>query len=384
MFITAYFDNAATTCPKPDCVYEAMDSFNRSCVGSYGRGQHKNAASAGSLVSETRLRIARLLHGPARPVVFTPSATIALNIVIAGIIEKGAANVYISPFEHNAVTRTLHHFEQKGKIKVLQLAVDENMTYNCKKIRYQFDECKPDLLIVSHVSNVIGLISPVEDIFSIAKKYAAITVADLSQSAGLVDFDAGKEYVDFAVFAGHKTLLGPTGISGFIMKPDIKLPAVLFGGTGFESANQDMPSSIPERFEPGTQNVVGIAGLNASLKWIEDKSTFELMKSEQSNRERLIDILSEYPFIKLVGINPQQKYTGIVSCLLDGISSDSASTIFDERGISVRTGLQCAPCAHKFLGTFPVGTIRFSVSPLTSEADFVELEKALDSIVEEY
>ena len=257
------------------------------------------------------------------------------------------------------------------------------MTYNREKIRYQFDECKPDLLIMSHVSNVIGLISPVEDIFSIAKKYSAVTVADLSQSAGLIDFDAGKEYVDFAVFAGHKTLLGPTGISGFIMKPDIKLPTMLFGGTGFESANQDMPSSIPERFEPGTQNVVGIAGLNASLKWIEDKGT-ELMKSEQSNRECLIDILSEYPFIKLVGINSQQKYTGIVSCLLDGISSDSASTIFDERGISVRTGLQCAPFAHKFLGTFPTGTVRFSVSPLTSGADFVELKKALDSIAEEY
>lgn len=384
MFTTAYFDNAATTFPKPECVYEAMDSFNRSCGGSYGRGQHKNAVSAGSLVSDTRLRIAHLLHCSARPVAFTPSATIALNIVIAGIIEKGAANVYISPFEHNAVTRTLHHFEQKNNINVRQLAVDGDMTYNREKIRYQFDECKPDLVIVSHISNVIGLISPVEDIFTIAKKYSAVTVADLSQSAGLVNFDAGKEYVDFAVFAGHKTLLGPTGISGFVMKPDMTIPALMFGGTGFESANQDMPNSIPERFEPGTQNVVGIAGLNASLKWIENKGISELMKSEQANRKRLIDILSEYPFIKLVGINPQQKYTGIVSCLLDGISSDSASTIFDERGISVRTGLQCAPLAHKFLGTFPSGTVRFSVSPLTSEADFAELEKALDSIAEEY
>lgn len=384
VFTTAYFDNAATTFPKPECVYEAMDSFNRSCGGSYGRGQHKNAVSAGSLVSDTRLRIAHLLHCSARPVAFTPSATIALNIVIAGIIEKGAANVYISPFEHNAVTRTLHHFEQKNNINVRQLAVDGDMTYNREKIRYQFDECKPDLVIVSHISNVIGLISPVEDIFTIAKKYSAVTVADLSQSAGLVNFDAGKEYVDFAVFAGHKTLLGPTGISGFVMKPDMTIPALMFGGTGFESANQDMPNSIPERFEPGTQNVVGIAGLNASLKWIENKGISELMKSEQANRKRLIDILSEYPFIKLVGINPQQKYTGIVSCLLDGISSDSASTIFDERGISVRTGLQCAPLAHKFLGTFPSGTVRFSVSPLTSEADFAELEKALDSIAEEY
>lgn len=380
----AYFDNAATTFPKPECVYRAMDSFNRSCSGSYGRGQHKNAISVGSLVGDTRLRIAHLLHCSARPVAFTPSATIALNIVIAGIIEKGAVNVYISPFEHNAVTRTLHHFEQKNKINVRQLAVDGDMTYNREKIRYQFDECKPDLVIVSHVSNVIGLISPVEDIFTIAKKHSAFTVADLSQSAGLVDFDAGKEYVDFAVFAGHKTLLGPTGISGFVMKPDMTLPALIFGGTGFESANQDMPNSIPERFEPGTQNAVGIAGLNASLKWIEDKGTSELMKSEQANREHLIDILSEYSFIKLVGINPQQKYTGIVSCLLDGISSDSASTIFDERGVSVRTGLQCAPFAHKFLGTFPSGTVRFSVSPLTSEADFAELEKALNSIAEEY
>lgn len=374
----AYFDNAATTFPKPECVYEYMDKFYRESGGSAGRGQYALAQNAGSLIADTRARIKELLHCPAKQVVFTPTATIALNIILQGIIKGGAKNIYISPFEHNAVTRTLHAFEDN--IKILQLKVDEELNYNLEKIRYQFDAVKPDAVIVSHASNVIGLISPVEDIFACAKKYDALTVVDMAQSAGLVDCNVGLESFDFAVFAGHKTLYGPTGISGFVMKPEIKLPTVIYGGTGFESANQDMPESIPERFEMGTLNIVGIAGLNAALRWIAEQTIEKIYQKEEENRKRLLDILGKYEFIKVVGCVEDRKYVGIVSCLIEGISSDSVGSIFNEQGISVRTGLQCAPLAHRFVNTFPAGTVRFSVNYFTNDDDFEELRRALDYI----
>lgn len=379
----AYFDNAATTYPKPDCVYNQMDEFYRRFGASVGRGNYKLAQSAGAVIAETRLMLQEILHCPAKQVIFTPTATIALNIIIQGLIQTGVKNIYISPFEHNAVTRVLHHFEMDKKLKIKQLAVAKNMEYDLEKIRYQFDEAKPDLVIVSHASNVFGVIAPVESIFSHAKKHDAITVVDMAQTAGLVDLNVGLTTVDFAVFAGHKTLYGPTGISGFIMNPSVTLPATIFGGTGYESANQDMPKILPQKYEMGTLNFAGIAGLNAALKWVLTKTVKELWEVEQKHRKMLVDLLSKYAFITIVGDSKEAEYVGIVSALLEGISSDSAGQIFDRCNISVRTGLQCAPFAHQFIGTYPAGTIRFSVSYFTTEDDFEKLREALDYIESE-
>ena len=378
----AYFDNAATTYPKPECVYAFMDEFYRKSGGNAGRGEHSMSASASGLIADTRKKIQMLLHCPAKQVVFTPTATIALNMIIQGVIADGAKNIYISPFEHNAVTRTLHHFEKRNEITVTQLNVEKDLTYDLEKIRYQFDALKPDLVIVSHASNTIGLIAPVEDIFSLAKKYGATTLVDMAQTAGVVDCNVGLTTFDFAVFAGHKTLYGPTGISGFIMNPSIKLPAVIFGGTGYESANQDMPESIPEKHEMGTLNISGVAGLNAALDWIQKTTIEEIKNTEAHNRKKLIDLLEEYEFIRIVGNEPGREYVGIVSCLIDEISSDSAGSVFDQQGIALRTGLHCAPLAHQFIGTYPAGTIRFSVNYFTSQQDFEELRNALDYIEE--
>lgn len=376
----AYFDNAATTYPKPECVYSFMDEFYRNHGGSAGRGNYALANSAKGVVEETRDLLKELLHCPAKQVIFTPTATIALNMIIQGVILMGVRNVYISPFEHNAVTRTLHRFEQSGQISVTVLSVSDSLQYDFPRIRYQFEGLKPDLIIISHASNVIGLVSPVEEIFSLGKTYGAVTLVDMAQTAGLVDIDVGLETVDFAVFAGHKTLMGPTGISGFIMNSDFELPPVLFGGTGYDSANQQMPDSMPERYEMGTLNIAGVAGLNAALKWIKSQSVSELFREEAKRRRRLIELLNAYDFIKIIGNIEGRKYVGIVSVLITGISSDSAGSIFAERGISVRTGLQCAPKAHQFLGTYPAGTIRFSVNSFTDDRDFEALRDALDDI----
>ena len=378
----AYFDNAATTYPKPDTVYQYMDEYYRSSGGSAGRGNHSMATVSGNLVAETRKLINELLHCPTKQVVFTPTATIALNMIIQGIAETGIRNVYVSPFEHNAITRTLHHIEATNGIRINQLSVNKDFKYNLEAIRYQFDAVRPDLVIVSHASNVFGLIAPVEEICSLAKKHNATTLIDMAQTAGLVDCNVGLQTIDFAVFAGHKSLYGPTGISGFVMNPSIDLPAVLFGGTGYDSSNQDMPNRLPEKYEMGTLNTSGIAGLNAALKWIKETTIEKLWEKDQINRQKLIDVLSGYDFISIVGDNDDNEYVGIVSCLIDGISSDSAGSIFDKQYVSVRTGLQCAPLAHKFLGTYPAGTIRFSVSYFTVDEDFEALKQALDYIEE--
>ena len=376
----AYFDNAATSYPKPEVVYSFMDSFYRLHGGSAGRGSYALASNAKGVIDETRGLLQNLLHCPAKQVVFTPTATVALNMIIQGILTKDVRTVYISPFEHNAVTRTLHHFEMLGQITVIELVVSDDLDYDLARIRYQFDAARPDCIIVSHASNVIGLVSPVESIFELAKEYGAITVVDMAQTAGLVDLNVGLETIDFAVFAGHKTLLGPTGISGFLMKPEIDLPAVLFGGTGYDSSNQEMPDSLPEKYEMGTLNIAGVAGLNAALKWITEQTISQLFKEEEKRRQQLLSLLEDYSIIKTVGNIEGRQYVGIVSCLIDGISSDSAGNVFSGLGISVRTGLQCAPKAHKFLGTYPAGTIRFSVNALTNDEDFEDLKYALDDI----
>lgn len=378
----AYFDNAATTYPKPEVVYSYMDMFYRSNGASAGRGKYGASVSAGALIAETRQLIQDLMHCQTKQVVFTPTATVALNIVLQGLIKSGVKEIYISPFEHNAVTRTLHSYSESGQINVHKLAVTDDMVYDIQRIRYQFESEKPDLVIISHASNVFGLIAPIEDIFKLSKQFNAYTVADMAQTAGLVDCNVGSSVFDFAIFAGHKTLYGPTGISGFIMKPEIDLPSVIYGGTGYESANQNMPRSLPERFEMGTMNISGIAGLNAALKWIDEISISNLREKETRNRLRLLEILDNYWFIKVIGNYPQNNYVGIVSCIIDGISSDSAGQIFDKAGIAVRTGLQCAPLAHEFMKTYPAGTIRFSVSYFTTEQDFQELIQALDYIEE--
>ena len=376
----AYFDNAATTYPKPDEVYSFMDNFYRNHGGSAGRGDYALANNAKSIIDETRQLLQELLHCPAKQVIFTPTATIALNMIIQGVIAGGANSIFISPFEHNAVTRVLRHFEQLGQITVSELAVSQSLEYDLKRMRYQFDANRPDFVIVSHASNVIGLVAPIENIFTLAKEYGAVTLVDMAQTAGLVDLNVGLETVDYAVFAGHKTLLGPTGISGFVMRPTAELPPILFGGTGYDSANQNMPDSLPEKYEMGTLNIAGVAGLNAALKWIKRRTVERLYQEEIEQRQRLLNLLSDYRFLTVVGNVESHKYVGIVSCLINGISSDSAGSIFAERNISVRTGLQCAPKAHQFLGTYPAGTIRLSVNSMTSEKDFAELKNALDDI----
>ena len=376
----AYFDNAATTFPKPESVYDFTDRFYRECGVNVGRGQHKLASKASALVQETRELILDLFHCPAKKVVFTHTATEAINLVLRGLPINNQYTVYISPFEHNAVTRVLYHLQSMYDIQIETLCFDKaTMIYDMARIRNQFAEKKPNWMVVSHASNTCGVVSPINELCRLSKEFGAINVIDMCQTAGLVDTDLSDEDIDFAVFAGHKTLYSPLGVAGVVSSFAIKPQPLLFGGTGVESANQALPESVPERYEVASPDVAAIAGLNASLKWIKETGIENIYAKEQENHKRLVELLSRYDNIKVLEMG-DAKTIGVVSCLFDGYGSDSIGQVLSEQNIAVRTGLHCAPIAHKFLGTFPVGTVRFSVSYFNTSEEFDMLENALDYI----
>ncbi|WP_409967439.1 aminotransferase class V-fold PLP-dependent enzyme [Bengtsoniella intestinalis] len=377
----AYFDNAATTFPKPEPVYQAMDSFYRTCGVNVGRGQYSLASKAAKLQSETRRLLANLFHAPTATVVFQSSATESMNCVLRGIDWAADMCVYISPFEHNAVLRTLHYLEKLHHFQILELSVDkDSLTYNIPKIQEQFATTPPSVVVVSHASNVCGVVAPLSEIFPSAKKYAAITIADMAQTAGLIDINLQESCADFIIFAGHKTLYGPLGIAGFITNTPSMINPFLYGGTGVDSANLDMPSSAPERFEAGSPNIMAIAGLHASLVWINEIGISAIAEQEERNKRMLLQILKQHPSFK--PILSQGYQTGVISCCFDNYSPDNIGNVLSTHDIAVRTGLHCAPRAHQFLGTSPAGTIRFSISYFTNESDFATLSKTLDYIEE--
>ncbi len=376
----SYFDNAATTFPKPEKVYSFMDTFYRKCGVNVGRGQHKLAAEATALMEETRELILKLFHCQNKKVVFTSTATEAINVILLGMVIPNNSYVYISPFEHNAVTRTLNHLQKSKIFEIKHLDVDKNtLSYNLDNIRVQFEKHKPYCVIISHASNVCGALAPLKDIFAMAKTYNAVTVADMCQTAGLVDTDLSSDVFDYAVFEGHKTLYGPMGVGGFIAKSTINLPPLIYGGTGVESANQDMPDEIPIKYEAGSHNILAISGLNAALKWIDSIGIDAIRAKESENRKKLLEILSDYNNIKVIA---PDNGIGVISCVFDGYSSDNIGQVLSDYDIAVRTGLHCSPEAHRFLGTFPAGTVRFSGGYFNSDKDFKKLRDVLDYIEE--
>jgi cysteine desulfurase family protein len=383
MGITAYFDNAATTFPKPEEVYQFMDTFYRECGVNVGRGQHKLAAKASAIVAETRKLLLDLNHCPNKAVIFTPSATEALNLILRSLICKDNLNIYVSPFEHNAVTRVINYASQTFKLRVITLAFDkETYKYNLEQIKYQFAENKPDVVIISHASNVCGVIAPIAEICAQSKKYGAVNVIDMCQTMGLIDTELNNDNIDYAVFAAHKTLYGPLGLGGFIMNLDACPKPLVYGGTGIDSANPLLPDVVPDRYEAGSPNIQAISGLNASLKWIRRVGINAIYEKENEKHRQLIDLLSKYSNIKIISPHDTTLGIGVVSAVFDGYSSDNMGQILSERDIAVRSGLHCAPDAHRFLGTFPSGSVRFSVGYFDTYDDFAQLKEALDYIYE--
>ena len=376
-----YFDNAATTYPKPETVYAFMDEFYRECGVNVGRGQHDMANKASKIYADTKQLIKELFNCHDKEVVFTSSATESLNIVLQGIKWSDNCTVYISPFEHNSVMRVLYYLQRIYKINIKQLIVKKDaLEYNLEKIKYDFQDTKPDVVIMSHASNVCGLIAPIKEICDIAKEYNAVTIVDMAQTAGLIPTDLSQIKADYAVFAGHKTLYGGFGIGGLILDHTSALKPLMYGGSGIDSLSHTMPETVPERYEAGSRNIQAVAGLNSALKWVLEQGVDKIYSKEKEYTKKLIKLIKEFSNIKIIGFKDADSNIGVISCLFDGYSSDNIGQVLNEKGIAVRTGLHCSPVAHEFFGTSPEGTVRFSVGYFNTDEDLAKLREALEYI----
>ena len=376
-----YLDNAATTFPKPEAVNEAMDKTNREMAINAGRGSYKLARDASKLIADTKNQLRNLVNADvSSAVVFTPSITIALNIVLQGLRLNRDDIVYVSPYEHNAVARTVHLMEKKLGIRVKFLPLNKDtLEIDIDKTRYEFSKDKPKAVICIHVSNVTGYILPVKEIFSEAKKYDSITIVDTAQSLGLVPIDSKGMNADIIAFAGHKTLYGPLGIGGFINISGIPLTEYIVGGTGSDSLNLDMPAGDETKYESASKNIVSIAGLHAALGELNQSQN---LKIERELTNYLIKEMNNISGLKMYLPSNPDEHVGIVSFNLDGLSSEDVGTILDEDfDIAVRTGYHCAPWIHEFLkDTSSLGTVRIGLGIFNNTDDIDNLIGALKDI----
>lgn len=372
-----YLDNAATTFPKPEVVYQAMDKMNREGAVNAGRGSYKLARDASKLIGETKDLIRRLVHVDASSaVVFSPSVTIAMNQIVNGMQLREQAVVYVSPYEHNAVARSIHEVGKKKKLIIREIPLNSDLEIDLEKMKYDFAIDKPDAVFCTHVSNVTGYILPVKKIFEEAKKYGSITVLDAAQSMGLVQIRADLMKVDLIAFAGHKTLYGPFGIGGFINVSGIPLDIFISGGTGSDSLNLEMPSGKETRYESASCNIVAVAGLNAALKVIDPDAC---MAHEKELGDYLIKKLSEIRSVKMYVPKDRESHVGIVSFVVDGYISEDVGMILDEDfDIAVRTGYHCAPFIHKYLkDENTLGTVRVGLGQYNKIEQIEQLVNAI-------
>lgn len=378
-----YLDNAATTFPKPKSVYDAMDKMNRQGAVNAGRGSYKLAQAASRLISETKIKLRQLVNvDVSAAVVFSSSITIAINQIVNGLCLRQKAVVYVSPYEHNAVARSLYELSKRKELIVKELPLDNGLEIDIQKMKYEFAKDKPEAVFCTHVSNVTGYILPVEEIFREAKKHGSINVLDSAQSLGLIDVRADLMDVDLIAFAGHKTLYGPFGIGGFINVSAVPLDTFIAGGTGSDSLNLEMPLGNETRYESSSPNIVAIAGLNAALESLNQKEHFEREKKMTSY---LIEQLSSVKEVKMFLPSNTERHIGIVSVIVEGFNSEDVGTILDEDfEIAVRTGYHCAPYIHKYLrDVTSLGTVRIGIGQFTTKEEIDLLIKALKEIVYE-
>lgn len=390
-----YFDNAATTYPKPECVYEQMDMINRSLAFNAGRGSYALAQQSANIIDNLRKELLRMVNASnVAEVVLSSSATFALNQIIGGLgIEKGQY-IYISPYEHNAVVRTIYNQrvfrdENRGadreadrfKNHIIVMPLKTDGSIDMDRLRYEFSVHAPSYIFMTHVSNVTGCILPIEEIAAAAKEYGAVVTVDGSQALGLVPFDMAQPAVDFYVFAGHKTPYGPLGIGGFFIRNGRKLDTFIAGGTGSDSLNVHMPDTGTVRYEPASPNVVAAAGLLAAIKGVDNTEIKARLEKELSLTHYMVDKLQKLSNVKLY-LPPADRHVGIVALNVRGYKASEVGMILDaDYNIAVRTGYHCAPLVHEFLDDREyLGVVRASLSMFTTTDEIDALCGALGEI----
>lgn len=379
-----YLDNAATTFPKPDCVYDKVNIVQRSIAVNVGRGSYSAASEAMRIVDETRQLLASLV-GAASPddVVFTPSATIAANEIILGLEWDSFKNVYVTPFEHNAIARPLFRKCRELGIEIQMIPFDSNThMLDEEKLARLFAVNPPDYVFVNHVSNVTGTIVPVEKIAELSKGCGALVIVDGSQSIGLIPIELKKSSIDYLIFAGHKNLYASWGIGGFIANSSYPLKPVLSGGTGSDSLNLDMSQKTPAGFEFASPNIIAIASLHESIKWLKDVSMREIAMHKDQLMQKLIAGLAECGVLLYLP-SDESNHTSVLSFNVPDYEADEIGVILNEDfDIAVRTGYHCAPFIHSFLNTIETkGTVRVSLGYFNTEEDVTALITAITDIM---
>lgn len=376
-----YLDNAATSWPKPEIVYDAVTEAIRR-GGNPGRGTSELSRAAAGDINQTRALLARLFHIPEPSrIVFALNATDALNLAINGMLKPGD-HVITSRMEHNAVTRPLAYLEDAG-VSVTKVETDPACGADPEAVRQAIRQ-ETKLVVMTHASNVTGTLNPIEEIGALCRDADVPFLVDASQTAGAIPIDVVKMNIDLLAFPGHKSLLGPAGTGALYVSERVGPKPQRSGGTGVFSEVRLQPEQLPYYYEAGTQNTVGLAGLCAGAQYILERSVSGIYHEEQRMLQRLIDGLGEIPRVTVYGPLTGPR-AAAVSFNIDGLDCADAATILETcYHISVRSGLQCAPDTHRLLGTFDLGgTVRVSPGLFTAEAEIDDFLAAVREIAEE-
>lgn len=380
---TIYLDNASTTFPKPAAVSEAVYQYMTGAGCNINRGCYESAYETEEAVFETRELLCQLFNGPdPSHVVFTRNITESLNTVIKGFLKSGD-HVLVSSMEHNAVMRPL-----------TQLAA-QNITFSripCNSLGELLPEkmeglLRPDTkaVIMMHGSNVCGTMMPLETVGVFCRKHGLRFIVDCAQTAGVFPIDMVRMHIDALCFTGHKGLLGPQGIGGFIISPEMAglTQPLISGGTGSISHTEDIPDFMPDHFEAGTPNLPGILGLHAALLWLKEETIEKIQAHELALTRRFLDglfLLEKEGKLRIVGKRDIFDRTGVVSVAFPDMDPAEVAAMLDsDYQIQTRVGLHCAPSAHKTLDTYPAGTVRFSFGYANTES---QVDKALNALKE--
>lgn len=373
-----YFDNSSTSFPKAPNVGRAMGEFIENGAFNINRGSYEGAYEAGSAVLDTREMLKDLFNCPnSKNVVFTPSVTYSLNFFIKGFFKPGD-HVLVTSVEHNAVMRPLVQMEKLG-VEFDAVPCDEEGGVTADDFRAYIKE-NTKAIITTHASNVCGTIIPIEEIGALCKEKGLVYAVDTAQTAGILNIDMQKANIDFLAFTGHKGLLGPQGIGGFIASDKLEglIDPVISGGTGSLSDSEEIPDFLPDRFESGTLNLPGIIGLHQALVYLKEAGIDNMRNEKMEITKYFLDQVKEIDGVKVAGKKTVEGRLGVVSIDFEGFDNSIVSFYLSSKyKIMTRVGMHCAPRAHKTLKTFPQGTVRFSFSHFNTKE---EVDVCIDSI----
>ncbi|AWB46712.1 cysteine desulfurase [Paenibacillus sp. CAA11] len=375
-----YLDHAATSWPKPDSVIKAVTESLVGINGNAGRGAHSMALHAGRVLMKTRLLLAKLFQASnPNDFVFTSNATMALNMAIKGWLQPGD-HVITTMLEHNSVRRPLEYLRRTLGIEVEYVQANPSGDLDMKQLASAF-RLNTRLVICTHSSNLLGCILPIHEIAELAHRHGAVILVDAAQTAGVVPIRVDEMGIDMLAFPGHKGLLGPQGTGGLYVRSDLNLNPLLHGGTGSQSEEPEQPEVRPDRYEAGTANTPGIAGLGAGVEWVLQQGIEHIYEQEWKATQWIMSELKKLPDIRLLGPELGRERTGIVSFVIEG--QDPAETAFRldrEYRIAVRAGYHCTPLGHETAGTKTTGAVRASVGYETTERELTAFVEAVQKI----